>query len=406
LIVRGLALALLVSFRLASIFGQATYEEPAIGRCTTNALRIRSFPSLKEGSSSIVGMDGAIGWSFGGYIDSGTAKLRVLLGSDEDFGAAESEASDALASEGVACRLFRFIGNQAVFVKTAAGRPQFIYLRSTDSPINGYASVQPITAADYFGDSSKELCVEMEGGAGDEVGRAIYLYGRSAQENRYTAYGSIGLGGGSGGGGWEFGNGSHVIEGPSPFIVGKNRCIRFVKSSIDISPVEDRGDGIRRRRIDKKEFEELYALSGSKLALLRTTTYSVDTSEEEQPSPKAASRRAKGKRVIATSGRCVLAARRGAVAAAAYRLPFSPISAATGRSANIVSCISSSSGMPSMSAPFWMTERSIFAAKAGVLSFLVTDLTSISRTLFEGRMMAQAAMKPVSSSQAKRIISM
>jgi hypothetical protein len=315
--VRRLALALLASFQLASLYGQTTDELPAIGTCATNALRIRSFPSLKEGSSSIVGslsagdelvvlgrlgdtvtidglssnwyavvsMDGVIGWSFGGYINIGTAKLRVFPGADMGFGVAESEASDALASEGGACRLLRASGSapeiEAVFAKTAKGRPQVIYLRYTGYDAD--ARVVGIQAMDYFGDASKELCIEMEGGGGDEGGRTIYFYGRSAQENRYTAYGDIGLGEFSGGGGWDIGSGSSVVEGPSPFIVGKNRYIRLVKEAVDITPVEDRGDGIRLRKVERMTFEELYALSGSKIVLFKKTRYSVDSVEEELP---------------------------------------------------------------------------------------------------------------------------
>jgi hypothetical protein len=315
--VRRIALALFASLQLASLCGQTTDDLPAIGTCATNVLRIRSFPSLKEGSSSIVGslssgeelvvlgrlgdavtidglssswyavvgMDGVIGWSFGGYINIGTAKLHVFPGSDMGFGVAESEASDALASEGGACRLLRFTGIQAVFTKTAAGRPQVIYLRYTDHSSYGYASVVGIKAVDYFGDASKELCIEMEGGGGDAGGRTICFYGRSAQENRYAAYGEIGLGEFSGGGGWDMGSGSSVVEGPSPFTVGKSRYIRLVKNAVGISPVEDKGDGYMRRRIDRREFEELYALSGSKIVLFRSTTYSVDTNEETLEKP-------------------------------------------------------------------------------------------------------------------------
>lgn len=275
-------------------------------------LRIRSFPSLKEGSSSIlgslssgdelvvlgrlgdtvtidglssswyavVGMEGVVGWSFGGYIDIGTAKLKVFPGSDEGFEVAESEANDALASEGGSCRRLRLAGIQAVFAKTAKGRPQVVYL---DDASFGDSWVKGIQAVDYYGDASKELCIEMSGGAGDEGGGWILLYGRSAQENRYTAYGEIGLGEFSGGGGWDMGSGSKVVEGPSPFVVGKNRYIRLVKEAANITPVEDRGDGIRRRNVEDTRYEELYALSGSKLVLSKKTVYSVDNSEEELP---------------------------------------------------------------------------------------------------------------------------
>jgi hypothetical protein len=310
-----LALALFASTQLAALCGQETDGSPAVGRCTTNVLRIRSFPSLKEGSSSVlgslssgdelvvlgrlgdtitidgissswyavVGMDGVIGWSFGGYVDVGTAKLKVFPGSDEDFQVAKTEASEALASEGGVCRLLRFRGGipetEAVFAKTAKGRPQVVYLSYTSYIAD--SSVKGIQAADYFGDASKELCIEMEGGGGDEGGRTIIFYGRSAQENRYTAYGSISLGEFSGGGGWDMGTGSTAVEGPSPFVVGKNRYIRLVKEAASITPVEDRGDGIRRRNIEETRFEELYALSGSKLVLFKTTKYSVDNREEE-----------------------------------------------------------------------------------------------------------------------------
>jgi hypothetical protein len=131
--VRRLALALFTSLQLASLCGQTTDDLPAIGTCATNALRIRSFPSLKEGASSVVGMDGAIGWSFGGYIDIGTAKLRVFAGSDEDL-EVESEASDALASEGGACRRLRAsaagMRGDARYISTA-GRPRRTGIRPT-----------------------------------------------------------------------------------------------------------------------------------------------------------------------------------------------------------------------------------------------------------------------------------
>jgi hypothetical protein len=316
--VRRLALALLASFQLASLFGQATEELPAIGTCTTNALRIRSYPSLKEGSSSIVGalsqgdglivlgrlgdtitidgissswyavvgMDGAIGWSFGGYIDIGTAKLRVFAGSDEAFNVV-SEAYDALASEGGACRRLRAGGSfpeiEAVFAKTAKGRPQVVYRNYTG--LIADTSVVGITAEDYFGDTSKELCIEVSGGAGDEWGRSIYFYSRSAQENRYAADGELSLDEHTGGGGWDMGSGSSVVEGPSLFIVGKNRYMRLVKEAVQIMPVEDRGDGIRRRTVERTKSEELYALSGSKMVLFKKTKYSVDSTEEELASP-------------------------------------------------------------------------------------------------------------------------
>jgi hypothetical protein len=315
-IVRRLALALLASFLFASLYGQSAEEPPIVGFCGTNALRIRSYPSLKEGSSSVVGalskgdellvlgrlgdtitidgissswyavvgMDGAVGWSFGGYIDIGTAKIRVLAGSDEEFNV-ESEASDALASEGGACRRLRvggsFPGIEAVFAKTAKGRPQIVYRNFTG--LIADTSVVGIQAEDYFGDASKELCVEVSAGAGDEWGRSIFFFCRSAQENRYAALGELSLGEHEGGGGWEMGSGSRVVEGPCPFIAGKNRYLRLVKAAVEIRPVEDRGDGIRRRNVEQTKFEELYSLSGSKLVLFKKTMYSVDNTEEELP---------------------------------------------------------------------------------------------------------------------------
>lgn len=315
---RKLTIALFALFLLASLYGQERYEEPAIGRCATNALRIRSFPSLKEGSSSVVGslsqgdelvvlgklgetvtidgivsswyavvgMDGAIGWSFGGYIEVGTSKLSVLLGSDMSL-KVESEAFDTLASEDGACRRLRASGDfpeiEAVFAKTAKGKPQVIYLRYTGYEAD--ARVVGIRVADYFGDASKEICIEMEGGSGDEGGRAIFFYGRSAQENRYAVYGSIDLDEHVGGGGWNMGRSSSVVEGPSPFVAGKNRYMRLVREAVEYGPVEDRGDGIQRRSVCHSQYEELYALEGSKLGRAKTTTYSVDRSEEEEPKP-------------------------------------------------------------------------------------------------------------------------
>jgi hypothetical protein len=44
------------------------------------------------------------------------------------------------------------------------------------------------------------------------------------------------------------------------------------------------GDGIRRRTVERTKFEELCALSGSKIVQFKKTKYSVDTSEEELPS--------------------------------------------------------------------------------------------------------------------------
>jgi hypothetical protein len=315
--VRRLVLALLASFLFASLYGQSAEEPPAVGTCRTNALRIRSYPSLKEGSSSVVGalsqgdellvlgrladtisidgissswyavvgMDGAVGWSFGGYIDIGTAKLRVLAGSDEEF-RVESEATDALASEGGAIRRLRAGGGfpeiEAVFAKTAKGRPQIVYRNYTG--LIADISVVGIQAEDYFGDASKELCITMSAGAGDEWGRSIYFFSRSAQENRYAANGELSLDEHTGGGGWDMGSGSSVVEGPSLFTVGKNRYMRLVKEAVRITPVEDRGDGIRRRTVEQTKFEELYALSGSKMVLFKKTLYSVDsTEEEEQP---------------------------------------------------------------------------------------------------------------------------
>jgi hypothetical protein len=320
--VRKLALALFALFQLACLFGQASFVAPAIGTCTTKALRIRDFPSLKEGSSSVVGalsqgdelvvigrlsetitiggissswyavvgMDGAIGWSFGGYIDVGGAKLSVLLGSDIKFNV-KSEASDALASEGGACRRLRASGDfpeiEAVFAKTAVGRPQVVYLRYTG--FESEAMVVGILAIDYFGDASKELCIKVSGGAGDQGGDWIEVYGRSAQENRYTACGHISLGDFAAGAGFGMGSSSRVVEGPSPFGAGKNRYIRLVKESFDVTPVEeDRGDGIHRNKVERRVFEELYALSGSKLVLFKSTTYSVDRTEEEYPPRKPA----------------------------------------------------------------------------------------------------------------------
>jgi hypothetical protein len=317
-IVRRLVLALLATFLFASLYGQSAEDPPTVGTCTANALRIRSYPSLKEGSSSVVGalsqgdellvlgrlgdtitidginsswyavvgMDGAIGWSCGGYLDIGTAKLRVFAGSDEEF-KVESEASDALASEGGACRRLRASGGfpeiEAVFAKTAKGRPQIVYRNNTGLVAD--ISVVGIQAEDYFGDASKELCVAVSAGAGDEWGRSIHFYSRSAQENRYAAAGVLSLDEHAGGGGWDMGSGSSVVEGPSPFIVGKNRYMRLVKEAVQVTPVEDRGDGIRRRTVEQTKFEELYALSGSKITLFKKTVYSVDKSEEELPSP-------------------------------------------------------------------------------------------------------------------------
>jgi hypothetical protein len=310
---RKLALVMFALFQLAALYGQAAEGPLAIGICATNALRIRSFPSLKEGESSVVGalsqgdelvvlgrlgdtitidgissswyavvgMDGAVGWSFGGYIDAGSAKLRVFAGSDENLGTVESEGFDALASEGGSCRLLRLGGIQAVFTKTAKGRPQVVYLKDQ---YTAYTSVVSISSVDYFGDASKELCIQASFGEGDIGEDCLFLYGRSAQENRYAAYGDISLGDFAVGDGFGMGSSSHVVEGPSPFVAGKNRCIRLVKEDFNVTPVEeDRGDGIHRNNVERKVFEELYALSGSKLVLFKKTMYSVDRTEEEYP---------------------------------------------------------------------------------------------------------------------------
>ncbi len=55
--------------------------------------------------------------------------------------------------------------------------------------------------------------------------------------------------------------------------------------------------------------------------------------------------------------------------------------------------------------PWRMTSREQPAANFLSLNFFFTDLTSRSDTLLDGRMMAAAPMRPVSSSVAKRIFS-
>ena len=67
---------------------------------------------------------------------------------------------------------------------------------------------------------------------------------------------------------------------------------------------------------------------------------------------------------------------------------------------------SSSSSQPTISAPLRMTSRLTPAAKRLSLNFFLSDLTSKSMTLFEGRITIAAPMRPVSSSEANRIFSM
>ena len=58
-----------------------------------------------------------------------------------------------------------------------------------------------------------------------------------------------------------------------------------------------------------------------------------------------------------------------------------------------------------MSAPRWITSREQPAAKPLLLYFFLSDLSSISCTLLDGRISAAAPIRPVSSSVAKSTFS-
>ena len=75
------------------------------------------------------------------------------------------------------------------------------------------------------------------------------------------------------------------------------------------------------------------------------------------------------------------------------------------RMASIVSVMSLSSSHPISSAPLLIVSREQPAAKFGDLYFFFTDLSSSSCTLFDGRIMAQAHISPVSSSAANSAFS-
>jgi cytochrome c peroxidase len=92
--------------------------------------------------------------------------------------------------------------------------------------------------------------------------------------------------------------------------------------------------------------------------------------------------------------------------AACYKLPLSPISAATPRMASMVSPVSVGRSTPSMAAPFSITPRSTPAAKERSFHRFSTDFTGRSSTLLEGRTSAAAVTSPVSSSMANRVFSM
>ncbi len=72
----------------------------------------------------------------------------------------------------------------------------------------------------------------------------------------------------------------------------------------------------------------------------------------------------------------------------------------------IVSAITSPISTPIMAAPFSITDRFTPAAKRASFHFFFTEEASMSRTLREGRISAEAFTRPVSSSMVKRTFSM
>jgi len=296
------------------LFPQGRSPLPVIGTCTTDSLRIRSFHDLD--TSQVVGsfdrgeelvvlgtlgekltvdgrtadwylvlkMNGIIGWSFGGYIDAGSTRLPVV-GADPDYGA-EAEDFDILGSEGVACRKLRFSASsspqaQAVFLKPPRGRPQIIFLRPGYSEDLGDSELNEVKAVDYFKDGTKELCLRVTEGSGDSVAESLYVYGRSPEETRYRAYGTIGLSFGAGGGGWDFGSGTSLSSGPTPFFEGKRSFLRLLTVSFETTPSADRGDGERYRTILRQEHEIVYEFTGSAL-VFRTDRVVEEVSTEEK----------------------------------------------------------------------------------------------------------------------------
>jgi hypothetical protein len=244
---------------------------PVVGRSVTAGLRVRSQPGLGaqvitslaaaeevlvlarggktetiDGRSAywltVVGIEGRIGWVFGGYLSIGKTQPDSLpVDSGEERQVTSEDYSEPY---GNGTMTFVTVTGKpvqgttdlsdvgAMFYKTAKAAPRIACALPLgfDYEQKMSCTLKQVDFSDLLGDPRKEICLTLGQGWVDGGQTALCIYGMADGSDRYRLFGSIILSEASSGGGCGY-EGSRLTSGPAPLAEGKLRMIHVVRES-------------------------------------------------------------------------------------------------------------------------------------------------------------------------------